>query len=47
MSTARQGLYGTGTQSSALGFGGSPAVTTTEEWTSEVATAGSKTLTTS
>jgi hypothetical protein len=49
MTTARYGLGGAGTQASALAFGGftTAAVATTESWTGEVATAGSKTLTTS
>jgi hypothetical protein len=53
MSTARRSLMDAGTQSAALAFGGytgsSPSnyLTATEEWTGEVATAGSKTLTTS
>jgi hypothetical protein len=49
MSTARRTLAGAGTQAAAIGFGGdTPTITTaTEEWTGEVATANSKTLTTS
>jgi hypothetical protein len=49
MSTARSRLSGTGTQSSALATGGylPPTSSSTEEWTTEIATAGSKTLTTS
>jgi hypothetical protein len=51
LTTARYGAGPAGTQSLALAGGGYPpsnvAVTTTEEWTGEIATAGSKTLTTS
>ena len=50
MTTVRHNLGSAGTQAAALGFGGnagSPGTTATEEWTGEVATAGSKTLTTS
>jgi len=51
MATARSylGSANAGSQTLALGFGGEslPARTFTEEWTGEVATAGSKTLTTS
>jgi len=49
MTTARGGMASAGTQTAALGAGGytTTAVATTEEWTGEVATATSKTLTTS
>ena len=50
MSTARDYIGSAGVQTLALGFGGQTAtsvVTTTEEWTGEVATANVKTLTTS
>ena len=47
LNTARRGLAGSGTQTLALAFGGYPSTNVTEEWTGEVATAGSKTLTTS
>ena len=33
LSTARRNLAGTGTQASALAFGGSPDTASTEEWT--------------
>jgi len=52
MSTARNALAGAGTQSLGLVMGGDPTnggatTTATEAWTGEVATASSKTLTTS
>jgi hypothetical protein len=50
VTTARNSLKGVGTQSSGVIFGGSTpggSQNVTEKWTGEVATAGSKTLTTS
>jgi hypothetical protein len=49
MSTARQFLTGEGTQTAALAAGGTDTAVfaNTEEWTGEIATANSKTLTTS
>jgi hypothetical protein len=50
MSTARGGIGGLGTQTLALGFGGyNPGsyYANTEEWTGDIGTANSKTLTTS
>ena len=50
MATARFEIGGGGTQTAGLASGGNNGTTvvaTTEEWTGEVATAGSKTLTTS
>ena len=47
MGSGGYGTSGCGTQAAALGFGKTPGTTTTEEWTTEIATAGSKTLTVS
>jgi hypothetical protein len=49
LATARRYIAGCGTQTSALGSGGQTPTTVanTEEWTGEIATASSKTLTTS
>jgi hypothetical protein len=52
MATARYGVYGSGTQAASVVMGGflngpNAVTAATEEWTGEVATANSKTLTTS